>query len=205
MSRNLAATYRDRFSTILLPIAEQLETVLSEHLAGTPRIDRIGVRAKAPKRFLEKAAKTEEGVAKYADPLVQIQDQIGARVVVFYEQDVAVVSAIVEKYYHQFEKQSLVPEKEWDFGYFGLHYVLALPSDAVPSGVPLRNVPSCFELQIKTLWQHAWSEANHDLGYKPAEDLSTDHRRRLAYTAAQAWGADRMFAQLVEEIGSQES
>jgi len=57
-----------------------------------------------------------------------------------------------------------------------------------------------FELQIKTLFQHAWSEAEHDLGYKPTTVLSHDQKKRLAFTAAQAWGADQVFDELYKQI-----
>jgi putative GTP pyrophosphokinase len=49
---------------------------------------------------------------------------------------------------------------------------------------------------------HVWSEANHDLGYKQIADaapLPPDATRRLAFTAAQAWGADRIFDELLRE------
>jgi ppGpp synthetase/RelA/SpoT-type nucleotidyltranferase len=59
-----------------------------------------------------------------------------------------------------------------------------------------------FELQIKTLFQHAWSEAEHDLGYKPTTILTSAQKKRLAFTAAQAWGADQIFDELFREIGS---
>lgn len=199
MKANLDSTYRDRFLRILCPVATQLETLLREYLRGTPRIDRVSTRAKSPDRFLEKAAKQLNGSNKYANPLSQIQDQIGARVVVLYEQDVAAVGAAIDRYFHRFERQQVVPEREWEFGYFGLHYVLGLPRDAIPPEIAIESAPEQFELQVKTLWQHAWSEANHDLGYKPTDELSSDQRRRLAYTAAQAWGADRMFAELFRE------
>jgi ppGpp synthetase/RelA/SpoT-type nucleotidyltranferase len=185
-------------------VATQLERVLKEQLAGVSRVDRISARAKSPIRFLAKAEKLHEGARKYSDPMSQIQDQIGARVVVFYEDDVSEMSTLVERYYHAHERQVLVPESEWEFGYFGLHYVLALPADAVPRDLAIDDAPDVFELQIKTLWQHAWSEANHDLGYKPPEELTVDARRRLALTSAQAWGADRTFAELFRELAPAE-
>jgi len=81
--------------------------------------------------------------------------------------------------------------------------VLALPAGAVPAGIATDSAPPFFELQIKTLWQHAWSESEHDLGYKPPEALSIDQKRRLAFTSAQAWAADRMFGELFSELVAQ--
>lgn len=177
----------------------QLEILLKAQLNGVPRIDRVTTRAKSPERFLAKASKVANGLPKYSDPLSEIQDQVGARVVVLYEQDLTAISTVVDRYYHRFEKQQVIPESEWEFGYFGLHYVLALPGDVVPKEISIEDAPQQFELQIRTLWQHAWSEANHDLGYKPTDELEPDQRRQLAYTSALAWGADRIFADLFRE------
>ena len=72
----------------------------------------------------------------------------------------------------------------------------------IDDGVDRSKIPQFFELQLKTLFQHAWSEAEHDLAYKPSEPLSTLQQRQIAFTAAQAWGADQIFEQLHAELGS---
>lgn len=196
----IEADYRLRHEKTLTPIAERLEAHLRDVLSGMERIDRISTRPKSIDRFMQKAKTTAEGQAKYADPLHQIQDQIGARIITFYKTDVPLVAASVLKYFHAIESKDIVPEREWEFGYFGQHHVLLLPKDVIDPGDDKDLVPLCFELQIKTLFQHAWSEANHDLGYNPGlQALSADELRQLAFTSAQAWGADRVFAELFEK------
>jgi putative GTP pyrophosphokinase len=120
--------------------------------------------------------------------------------VTFYLSDIDRVAKIVEKYYRPIQSRVLVPDSEWEFGYFGKHYVLIVPSDVIDPSLDKTLIPEFFELQLKTLFQHAWSEANHDLGYKPgATPLNSDAKRRLAFTSAQAWGADRVFDELFRE------
>jgi len=197
---DLEATYRERYRAVLEPLAAAIEEHLLDHLGSEPRIDRVSARAKSVDRFLEKAQSVVDDKPKYEDPLRQIQDQIGARIVTFYRSDVDRIAAVIEKYYRPVETQELLPECEWEFGYFGRHYVLLLPSDLMDPALDKSQMPDFFELQIKTLFQHAWSEANHDLGYKSGSaPLDADAKRRLAFTSAQAWGADRIFDQLFIE------
>jgi putative GTP pyrophosphokinase len=192
--------YRERFDAVLTPLAAAIENQLREYFDGRPRIDRIAARAKDVDRFLEKAQAEENGKRKYTEPLRQIQDQVGTRVVTFYLSDVAPVTEIILRYYRPIETQDIIPDSEWEFGYFGRHFVLLVPSELSASFLDRSQVPQFFELQIKTLFQHAWSEANHDLGYKPGSiPLSSDAKRRLAFTSAQAWGADRIFDELFRE------
>ena len=196
----LEKAYRERFELVLKPLAKAIEEQLREYFDGHPRIDRITARAKSVERFLEKAQKEEDGKRKYTEPLHQIQDQVGARVVIFYLSDVEPTADIINKYYRSIESRDIIPESEWKFGYFGRHFVSIVPSDLVLQYKNSTHVPKFFELQVKTLFQHAWSEANHDLGYKPdSKPLNADATRRLAFTSAQAWGADRIFNELFVE------
>ncbi|AXO15219.1 GTP pyrophosphokinase [Thalassospira indica] len=198
MSDKIEKEYAERFEQALNPIAADLENFLNEILAGVPRIDRVSARAKTVERFVAKAdKKLDSGEPKYTDPINQIQDQIGARVVAFYKADLDTVSDRLNEYLRPIETQEVFPESEWEFGYFGRHYIFLLPKDVIPIGSRKEIIPRCFEMQVKTLFQHAWSEANHDLGYKMIEHtLEADDKRRLAYTSAQAWGADHAFNEL---------
>lgn len=147
---------------------------------------------------MDKAHKLKEGGdPKYTDPLSEIQDQVGVRIVTFYSSDVERISKIVEKYFRPVESKTLIPDSNWEFGYFGKHYVLLIPRDVIDPNWDKKLIPNFFELQIKTLFQHAWSEANHDLGYKPGgRQLTGEELRYLAFTSAQAWGADKIFDEL---------
>lgn len=197
----LLAEYSARRDEILAPLADKLSEHLRDNLAGLPRIDRVGARAKSPDRFLAKAAKArEDGSRKYEHPFEQIQDLVGARVIVFYLQDVEAVTSEIDRYYSRIEIQDLIPESLSEFGYVGKHLILSVPDDLIQDQHATKT-PKFFELQIKTLFQHAWSEAEHELAYKPPEPLTQLQRRQVAFTAAQAWGADQIFSQLHGELG----
>jgi len=200
----LLGEYKVRHDTILQPLARKLTEHLQSNLVGVPRIDRVGVRAKSPARFMGKARKArEDGTPKYAEPLNQIQDLVGARIIVFYLDDVEAVSRIIDKYYRRVELRDLIPESLSEFGYVGKHYILSFPEDLFEDDADRARTPEFFELQIKTLFQHAWSEAEHDLGYKPEEPLTPLQRRQMAFAAAQAWGADQIFQTLHRDLGNQ--
>ena len=196
----LEAAYRRRYDAVLVRLAEAIGAHISDCMNGQPRIDRITARAKDVGRFVKKAATCEDGILKYAEPLSQIQDQIGARIVVFYESDVERIDARVKKYFTAIEYQKVVQDLESEFGYFGQHLVLVLPTDVIEEDMDRSLIPDFFELQIKTLFQHAWSEADHDLGYKSGDrPLTSEQKRLVAFTSAQAWGADHIFDRLIRE------
>jgi len=181
----------------LLELCDGLERFLRENIVY-PRIDRISCRVKSTESFIAKASKTDgNGNPKYIDPLNEIQDQVGARIVTFYRSDVHSLAQSVDSLLRRIERKHHLPEMRDQFGYEGLHYILFFPHELIPNGLET-SAPRFFELQIKTLFQHAWSEAEHDLGYK-GRTLSTDNQRKLAFTAAQAWGADLIFGELFED------
>lgn len=194
----LRQQYEQRHATILVKVAQNLESYIRRCVTGIARIDRVSARAKGVERFLGKASKkTDEGAWKYRDPLGQIQDQVGARIVVYYLSDVETVERCVTDNFRAIERQHIAADNVKEFGYVGRHYILLLPSD-VWDRDSHPDTPPCFELQVKTLFQHAWSEAEHDLGYKPGAGLTSEQKRQMAFTAAQAWGADTIFESIFQ-------
>lgn len=192
--------YRRRYDSVLVPLANRLETHLRVLVNGLPRIDKVAVRAKSEESFMGKASKVaNDGTLKYSDPLNQIQDQIGARIVTYYLSDVNTIAERIEEYLSRIEAKTVVPDDLSKFGYEGKHYILFIPQDVRPDPES-KECPTFFELQIKTLFQHAWGETEHDLGYKVKDSLTDEQGRRLAFTAAQAWGADWIFNELAGEL-----
>lgn len=200
MTGNLKEHYANLYEDVLIKIACLLEKYILNILNDVDRVDAVSARAKSPTRFFEKALKTDdENNLKYSDPINQIQDQIGARINVLYLSDIPLVKSVVDDYFSAIEWQNKHPGKDEEFGYFGEHYILKLPDDVVPEGLEER-APKFFELQIKTLFQHAWSETHHDIGYKAPRELTAHERRQMAFSAAQSWGADQIFLELATTL-----
>ncbi len=195
MDEELLSLYTKRYYGVLQPLANNLYDYLISNFSSN-KIDLISTRPKGIESFINKSEKTENGLKKYTDPLSQIQDQIGARIVTIFKSDLQVISGQVDRLFARIEKSHMVPDNNKSFGYESIHYMLFIPEDVKTDDIDLSNGPEFFELQIATLFQHAWAQANHNLGYKPTTILTNDQERKIAFTAAQAWGADQIFDEL---------
>lgn len=191
----LRASYIDTYTRFLMPIAATLELFLKDRLRDYERRERVSVRPKSVESFVAKSARMDSDKPRYTNPMQEIQDQIGARVITYFLRDVAPLSDLVLKYFKPVEQKLHVPDHDAEFGYIGQHFILFIPTDIL-AGVEGYEGPPFFELQIQTLFQHAWAEAEHDLGYKPSVELTPLQKRQIAFTAAQAWGADQIFNEL---------
>ena len=196
----LEQDYLIRYDNILVTIASRLQVHLRERIEEMHHIDGLRVRAKSVNSFIEKSKKEKDGILRYSDPINQIYDQIGARIIVFYLSDIEIITHQILEYYSPVEIQKIIPDTPDKFGYEGMHLVLFIPDDILTKEINREQCPVFYELQIHTLFQHAWGEANHDLAYKAINELSIDQQRKVSFTAAQAWGADMIFNQLCSEI-----
>lgn len=205
MERNeILDLYTKRYN-FLVEAAKDLKSDLTNTFDNILRteihIDRIDTRAKGITRFVDKALKEKDGNLKYQNPINEIQDQIGARILVLYLKDVENVGKRIHDYYTNFEDINKEPDNDHEFKYFGRHMILTMPQE-IRDKYGKENIPVVFELQIKTLFQYAWSECEHDLNYKHIEggELGKEEQRLLALSSAQSWGSDKIFDELLTKI-----
>jgi ppGpp synthetase/RelA/SpoT-type nucleotidyltranferase len=144
--------------------------------------------------------KTRDSVAaKLARPdrtyaaLTDLTDLVGLRVITYFEDGVDRVGRVLEAslpvdFRHSVDKRKQAAADR--FGYRSLHYVCRLPGDD-----DLR-----YEVQVRTLLEHAWAEIEHDLGYKSRDSVPAVARRRLNRLAGLLELADQEFAAIRREL-----
>lgn len=183
--------YEQRYP-LLKALAEGLQREVSGLLESVPHVDRVYFRAKEPGHFAAKAAKS--GGSAYKNPLREIEDQVAGRVLVLFLGDIDPVVERLRVSFSVVETQRKAPSKPDAFGYESFHCVFMIPPQAKPAmWDTLTEAPVTFEMQVRTLFQHAWAEPQHDLEYKGSGETPLDARRELAWAASSAWGADRSF------------
>ena len=126
-----------------------------------------------------------------------ITDLVGIRIVCLYEDQVSLVSDLLQRHFkilNLTDKTSAVESTEDSFGYKGVHMDLALGPElaALPKFQPL--VDSFFEVQIRSLIQDAWSMLDHKIKYK--KSIPLDLKRRINVLSALFELADREFKEI---------
>lgn len=163
-------------------------------------------RTKSVTSFAEKAARTTDGELLYADPLREITDQIGVRVITYVHGDVAAVADLLGDQTVVRDDRDMGEEtaSEGRFGYASRHLLIELD--------PAREGQSAYtqlrgrqvQVQIRTVLQHAWAEFEHDIRYKgtvPAEH-ARDFDRRFTLAAGLLELADREFSTIRDRLRS---
>ncbi len=186
------------------------EAILEEYRSKLPVFEDISARAtKEIKEMLasagiivaavESRVKTESSLAgklelkgsKYSS-ISDITDIVGLRVITFYIDDVDKVASLIERLFEIDWENSVDKRKlhEIDsFGYLSLHYICSY------KGSDIR-----FEVQLRTVLQHAWANMNHDTGYKSGVEVPREYLRNLGRLAGMLELADEQFSRIRSEL-----
>ena len=137
------------------------------------------------------AGKLELKGAKYQS-LSDITDIFGIRIITFYTDDVDKVASVVDRLFDVDWENSVDKRKlhEIDsFGYLSLHYICRVP-----------DIPYAFEVQMRTILQHAWANMNHDIGYKTGVEVPKEYLRNMNRLAGMLELVDEQFSRIRTEI-----
>jgi len=137
------------------------------------------------------AGKLELKGQKYKS-LADLTDIIGLRVITFYIDDVDKVASAVERLFTIDWENSVDKRKihEIDsFGYLSLHYICSVP-----------DFPYRFEIQMRTLLQHAWANMDHDTGYKSGVEIPRRYLRNMSRLAGMLELVDDEFSKIRIEL-----
>jgi len=203
--RKSAVESYQRIRPIYEAFAETIKAILAQALdrahikvasieARAKSIDSFGVKASTP-------SNRDESRPKYSDPLHQITDLAGVRIITFFPRT---VSQVDQTLWHEFtileriDKADLLIREE-KLGYQSLHYVIALQLNRLALPEYARYAGLKAEIQVRTILQHAWAEIEHDIQYKSVEVIPTPIRRRFMTLAGLLEIADREFQAIQNE------
>jgi len=182
--------YRDQrpfFEKRQATVPEQIRTVFAETGIVVASIES---RIKSEESL---AGKLELKGTKYAT-LKDITDIFGVRIITFYVDDVDKVASVVDRLFDVDWENSVDKRKlhEIDsFGYLSLHYICSVP-----------DCPYRFEIQMRTILQHAWANMNHDTGYKSGVEVPRDYLRDMNRLAGMLELIDEQFSRIRTDINN---
>jgi ppGpp synthetase/RelA/SpoT-type nucleotidyltranferase len=162
--------------------ALEAQLFLEELVSAYPHaVHAVKTRAKSVDSMREKLRKKT-----YKNPSIDVTDTIGARVITYFAADVDIISATLSSRLEISALKSRDARAELGddrFGYRSVHLVGRLKlSDANQS--QNRNLARrWFEIQIRSILDHAWAEIEHETVYKAGIDFPPDVRRRFRAVA----------------------
>jgi len=142
------------------------------------KIHSINHRVKAQESLISKMKREESNYRAIND----ITDILGIRIITQYEDTVDVIADLITQeqefridWDHSKDKRkALAPDR---FGYLSSHFIVSYGENRVELQ-KFKDIK--FEIQIRSILQHAWASIEHDLGYKlkiEAKDIKRDFAR----------------------------
>ncbi|NOY78229.1 MAG: hypothetical protein GXO76_10220 [Calditrichaeota bacterium] len=130
-------------------------------------------------------------------------DLVGIRLITYYNEDVYEIARLVEQQFtvhaknSEYESHNRSPDQ---FGYSSLHYKVSLSPDKPYFHALEKFQNILFEVQIRTVAQHAWAAIDHKIRYKTAEQIPQDVQREIFRLSALFELADNQFLSIKKKL-----
>lgn len=163
-----------------------------------------------PKSIASFAEKIQRKRAKYRDPVNELTDLCGGRVITNTPDEVLAVCGFIEQYFDiDWENTIDVSQrlKASEFGYRSVHYIVKFkpgmfPTEDVDVEIPEKILGLKAEIQVRTILEHAWADYNHRLFYKSPFRVPAQWQREVAGLAAMLETVDKAFARIADGLAT---
>lgn len=173
---------------------------LIENLLRQKSVEFLSLEAR-PKSLSSCIQKIER--KSYRDPINQITDIVGVRIILYFEHQIPIVSNFIREMFcidneNSFDQNNKLGSDR--IGYRSNHLVCHL-GEARSHLNEYQDIHQIkFEVQIRTILQHAWAELAHDRSYKLSGGLPTEIQRDVNLYAGLLEIADKSFSRIIIEI-----
>lgn len=180
--------------------AQLITTILNKAVEELGYLAIVQARAKKVNSFAGKIISKD----KYLDPLNDVTDLCGARVILHFQSQVADVCRFIRENFAIDEANSLdhgAKLRVNEFGYRSTHYIITPKKEQI-AGIAVdekfRSLKA--EIQVRTLAEHIWADISHDRIYKTDLVIPEEWKREAARLSALLENADKTFASISQAI-----
>ena len=164
-------------------IGERLEEDIAGCLNRAGIYFRIFNRAKSPDSIIRKLEKSGYG---FGEDEKKMQDLIGLRVVVYYQDDMRIIREILEQTFRRVGEWSMTTTTDEEFKASKVNGVFRIPNEyqqLFSGDLTEYPIDATFEVQLRTVSFEAWHEIEHDMRYKsPYGDAFWENNEDLSRT-----------------------
>lgn len=182
--------------------AKLLELILKKAVRQLGYLAIIQARAKEVVSFSNKIILKD----KYQNPLTDVTDLCGARVIVQFQSQIPAVCELIKECFAIDEINSLDHTSKLkvnEFGYRSIHYIVTPDKDSI-LGVKVADEFKDLkaEIQVRTLAEHIWADISHDRLYKTDLIIPEEWKREAARLSAILENADETFGSMSQAVDS---
>jgi putative GTP pyrophosphokinase len=185
-----------QYETDLKPLFERFTAkfkALLEELSASKGLAMLSVTSR-----VKEAGSLHDKIARkgYEQPLLQVKDFCGLRIVTYYEDEVTKIADFLSSEFvvndeHSGDKRSELGVGEFGYRTYNLVVCLGGQRSGLAEWSPFAGIP--VEIQIRSSLQHVWAMSSHNLDYKNPKELPEAYRRKLFRLGALLELADEEF------------
>jgi len=180
-------------------LKNKIEILLKELLLDNVNYHYISSRVKEKDSLSKKLTIKENKYSSIND----ITDIVGCRIISYFEDDVDTIVNILKKEFVVDIKNSVNKKDNIQsnkFGYLSYHIICSISPERLNLVEYQKYEDLKFEIQVRSILQHAWAEIEHDIGYKSRLEIPNHIRRKFSRIAGLLETADENFCDIKKEI-----